>query len=432
LSEGLPLRVIEVSRRPVYDAALAISVVVLAGNGLWSRDGGWLITRRVLLATLTAVIVNALIDVSLDQRLRRRLTASDPTAEAPPRVIGPWARGGAMTLTLIALFGGAWLIPGDPPFSLILAFSTVSLTLVLGVAERSMARRAAGEGRDLEPPSTGDVVLAVALLGLCAVDAVLGLSQRSSPVRVFALVLISAVVLVARSVDAALRQRRAMVASFERANQRLHDTMRVKGNNWGAAEDSARDATWATQTLLDALDLRPGQKVADVGAGAGYFTRKLCERVGATGRVYATDRDLWAASKLRELGEREGFTQLQTMHVDDRVPLPISERVDRALLVNVGLFALNREREGRAHFQDLAAKIFPGGRLVVFQEFVHQAGWRSEPGFPALPDDDADADTVVTWAEAHFEVLDRPALPDPVRPYRPHEEKGYLLILRRR
>lgn len=426
------MRVIDVSRRPVYDAALAISVVVLAGNGLWPRDRTWVISRRVLLATLTAVIVNALIDVSVDQRLRLRLTANDPSSEPAPRVIGPWGRGGAMGLTLLGLFVGTRVIPGELPFSLALAFTAVLLTLGLGLAERGLVRQMPRDGRDLAPTSTSDVVLAVALLGLCAVDVALGFSQGASPVRGFALVIISAVVLVARSVDATLRQRRSLVASRARAAPQPLETPRVKGNNWGTADDRARDATWATQALLAALDLQSGQTVADVGAGAGYFTRKLCERVGAAGRVYATDRDLWAASKLRELGEREGFVQLTAMHVDGAVPLSVSERVDRVLVVNVGLFARPREREGRAHLQDFAAKIHPGGRLVLFQEFVHEAGWQSEPGYPAHREDEPDADTVIAWAAPYFELVDRPTLPEPARPYRPHEQQGYLLVLRRR
>ncbi len=430
VAEKSPMRVIEVSRRPVYDAALAISLVVLAGNGQWPLDGAWVVVRRVLLAALTVVIVNALIDVSVDQRLRWRLTASGDADGASPRVIGPWTRAWATTVTLLAIFGVSRLVSSEPPFSLALALSTVLLTLGLGVAELGLARHITGEGHDLGPTPTRDVVLSLSLLALCALDAALGLSQGPAPARVFALVIVGAVVLVARSVDATLRQRRAVVAALQRVDARIHENACGKGANWGAAADDARDGEWATQAVLAALDLREGLKVADVGAGAGYFTRKLCERVGPTGRVFASDRDTWAASRLRELGE--GFAWLTTMRVDDSVPLPISERVDRVLLANVGLFALRCEREGRAHLQDLAAKIYPGGLLVVFQEFVHAAGWQREPGVPAHPEDDCDAAALVAWAEAHFELIAQPTLPEPAKPYQPREKKGYLLVLRRR
>src|SRR5947199_1378344 len=41
--------------------------------------------------------------------------------------------------------------------------------------------------------------------------------------------------------------------------------------------------------LLEALDIRPGAVVADVGAGSGYFTFRLAERVGPRGKVLAVD-----------------------------------------------------------------------------------------------------------------------------------------------
>ena len=40
---------------------------------------------------------------------------------------------------------------------------------------------------------------------------------------------------------------------------------------------------------LTALDLKPGQVVADLGAGTGYFTRRMARKVGETGVVYGVD-----------------------------------------------------------------------------------------------------------------------------------------------
>ena len=41
--------------------------------------------------------------------------------------------------------------------------------------------------------------------------------------------------------------------------------------------------------VLAALDLKPGMKVADVGAGSGYYSSRMAERVGKSGTVYAVD-----------------------------------------------------------------------------------------------------------------------------------------------
>ena len=41
--------------------------------------------------------------------------------------------------------------------------------------------------------------------------------------------------------------------------------------------------------VLNALDLKPGMTVADIGAGTGYYTWRIAQRIGAAGTVYAVD-----------------------------------------------------------------------------------------------------------------------------------------------
>jgi ubiquinone/menaquinone biosynthesis C-methylase UbiE len=50
-----------------------------------------------------------------------------------------------------------------------------------------------------------------------------------------------------------------------------------------------RDAEERPDLLLSALEIRPGSTVADLGSGTGYFTWRLAERVGPTGKVLAVD-----------------------------------------------------------------------------------------------------------------------------------------------
>jgi len=54
-------------------------------------------------------------------------------------------------------------------------------------------------------------------------------------------------------------------------------------------EDAGRDTWQKPEEILNALDIKKGQIVADIGAGSGYLTVKLSERVGATGTIYAAD-----------------------------------------------------------------------------------------------------------------------------------------------
>jgi len=54
-------------------------------------------------------------------------------------------------------------------------------------------------------------------------------------------------------------------------------------------ETEGREVYEKRLAIVDAADVKPGQVVADVGAGTGLFTRLLAARVGPQGRVYAVD-----------------------------------------------------------------------------------------------------------------------------------------------
>jgi arsenite methyltransferase len=54
-------------------------------------------------------------------------------------------------------------------------------------------------------------------------------------------------------------------------------------------EDPRRDAYQKPDEVMSALALRPGEVVADVGSGSGYFTLRFAHAVGESGRVYAVD-----------------------------------------------------------------------------------------------------------------------------------------------
>jgi ubiquinone/menaquinone biosynthesis C-methylase UbiE len=57
----------------------------------------------------------------------------------------------------------------------------------------------------------------------------------------------------------------------------------------GALEDPHRDAYQKPHEVLTALNIKPGEIIADIGAGSGYFTFRLAHQVGDKGKVYAVD-----------------------------------------------------------------------------------------------------------------------------------------------
>jgi len=57
----------------------------------------------------------------------------------------------------------------------------------------------------------------------------------------------------------------------------------------GSLEDPQRDRYQKPAEVVAALGLRPGEAIADIGAGSGYFTFRLARGVGETGKIYAVD-----------------------------------------------------------------------------------------------------------------------------------------------
>src|SRR5215469_11310317 len=63
---------------------------------------------------------------------------------------------------------------------------------------------------------------------------------------------------------------------------------------------------------IDALKLKPGMMVADVGAGTGYMSLKLAKRVGPSGKVYAEDVQGEMLDKVRVNAAKAGVSNIQT------------------------------------------------------------------------------------------------------------------------
>ena len=67
-----------------------------------------------------------------------------------------------------------------------------------------------------------------------------------------------------------------------------------------------RDEWQQAERVVTALGLAPGQKIADLGAGGGYFSFRLAEAVGPTGKLYALDIDEEMNERLEALAAERG------------------------------------------------------------------------------------------------------------------------------
>ena len=101
-----------------------------------------------------------------------------------------------------------------------------------------------------------------------------------------------------------------------------------------AVSATNRDSWQRPDGVMNALGIRQGTRVADIGAGSGYFTFRLAQRVGATGRVYAEDIVDPALADIAKRATRDGLKQIITVRGTDEDPGLPPGGMDVVLVVN--------------------------------------------------------------------------------------------------
>jgi SAM-dependent methyltransferase len=170
------------------------------------------------------------------------------------------------------------------------------------------------------------------------------------------------------------------------SGRRFAPVMGYQGADW--LERPERMEEEEPELALSILKIPKGATVADIGAGSGYMTLKMAERVGPTGRVFANDIQ---PQMLEILGRRltdkhiGNVTLVQGAIDDPRLP-PAS--VDLELLVDV----YHELSQPQAMLRGLRQALKPGGRMVLLE-------YRKEdPSIPIRPEHK------MSVAEAKLEV----------------------------
>ena len=170
------------------------------------------------------------------------------------------------------------------------------------------------------------------------------------------------------------------------SGRRYAGVMSYEGARWLDREE--RDVEEEPDRALNAIGIAKGATVADVGAGSGYMTIRMAERVGPAGRVYATDIQPQMLAMLRERLDKErigNVTLVQGAIDDPRLP-PAS--LDLILMVDV----YHEFSQPQQMLRGLLAALKPGGRMVLLEYK------KEDPSIPIR------LDHKMTVAEAKLEV----------------------------
>jgi ubiquinone/menaquinone biosynthesis C-methylase UbiE len=117
-------------------------------------------------------------------------------------------------------------------------------------------------------------------------------------------------------------------------------------------------------TNLNKLGLTDGMKIADIGAGSGFYSLEAAKRVGASGRVYAVDVQKDLLERLRSVGASQGLGNIEVVwgNAEKIGGTKIRESIaDRVIASNV-LFQIEKPDDFALEMKRIMK---PGGKIMI-------------------------------------------------------------------
>jgi len=158
----------------------------------------------------------------------------------------------------------------------------------------------------------------------------------------------------------------------------------------GLLEGPDRDLWQLPGQIMDALGVAEGSVVADIGAGAGWFTIRLARRVGPNGIVHSEDIQPQMLEATGRRVSKEGLRNVRTVRGTADDPKLPPGALDAVLVVDT----YHEIEYPEALLRNIATSLKPQGRVGVVDFKKDGLG----PG-PAL-EDRVDPDVIVRDAEA--------------------------------
>ena len=132
----------------------------------------------------------------------------------------------------------------------------------------------------------------------------------------------------------------------------------------GWLERPEREKEEAPTKLLKALDIKPGQVVADIGAGSGYHTFRMAPLVGDTGKILAVDIQQEMLDLIGAKAKKEKVKNVEMILGTETDPKLPKAGVDLIILVDV----YHEFSHPFEMAEKMVAALKPGGR-IAFVEF---------------------------------------------------------------
>lgn len=158
-------------------------------------------------------------------------------------------------------------------------------------------------------------------------------------------------------------------------------------------ESAERVRKLQVDRVVETLEVKPGQRVADLGAGSGLFARPLARRVAPDGVVYAVDIDPDLLNHVKETAREQNISNIRTVlagEYDPRIP----EKVDLVLISDT----LHHIKDQQTYLRDLTRYLAVDARVAVI-DFLDE--WPARFEHARYSVDDLDS-----WMRAAGLVID--------------------------
>lgn len=138
----------------------------------------------------------------------------------------------------------------------------------------------------------------------------------------------------------------------------IAQVMGHEGSYW--LERPSRELEERPAAAVEALTLRPGDTVADIGAGTGYFSFRMAQKV-PSGKVLAVDIQPEMLTLIEAQKEKTGISNVEPIQGSPDNPNLPTQSVDLALMVD----AYHEFEYPQEMMQGIATALKPGGRVVL-------------------------------------------------------------------
>ncbi len=122
-----------------------------------------------------------------------------------------------------------------------------------------------------------------------------------------------------------------------------------------------RDAWQYPEEVIQNLKIQPGEQVADIGAGSGYFTFRLADAVGPKGKIYAVDIDEDMNAMLAERVQKQGYKNIEIILAKAEDPELPEKSIDLIFSSN----AYHHLDDPSAYFFNLRKYLKPDARIAI-------------------------------------------------------------------